>query len=90
MNSLLNMRILGNCGQCGKPIGESKKTCGATYAVCRRCKVLLHPHCLGEHRLMHNNKDYYLKHIHRQENLSPISKLISFIRNKFSGSNISE
>ncbi len=84
------MQILGNCGHCSKPIGESKKTCGASYAVCRRCKVLLHPHCLGEHRLMHNNQDYYLKHTTKQDNLSLISKIISLIRNKFSSSNISK
>ena len=78
------MRILGNCGQCGRSIQATNKTCGATYATCRRCKMLIHPHCLGEHRLMHNNQDYYVKHISKEGNTSFISKFLNSVRNLLS------
>ena len=80
------MRILGNCGQCGKSIQETKKTCGATYSVCRRCKMLIHPHCWGEHRLMHNNQDYYVKHISKKGDTSFISRIFNSVKNLFTTS----
>ena len=75
------MGILGKCGHCGKSIGESKKTCGATIAVCRICKLPLHPNCLGEHRLMHNNQNYYAKKLSKKEDVSIFSKISRSVRN---------
>jgi hypothetical protein len=80
------MRILGNCGQCGKSIQQTNKTCGATYAVCGKCKMLIHPHCLGEHKLMHNNQEYYAKHIGKEGYSSFISKFLNNVKNLFSSS----
>ncbi len=75
------MRILGVCGQCGKPIAQGKKTCGATMAVCARCKLPIHPHCLGEHRLMHKNQER-IAHSLRVSDNAFLSKILSFIRTK--------
>lgn len=55
------MPILGRCGQCGKSLDAGKKTCGASFAICKKCKMPLHPHCMGEHRLMHNRLDIMAK-----------------------------
>jgi hypothetical protein len=75
------MRILGNCSQCGKSIQETKKTCGATYIVCKQCKTLIHPHCIGEHRLMHNNQNYYVKKLNIKEDISLFSRISNGVRN---------
>ncbi len=75
------MRSLGVCGQCGKPIAQGKKTCGATMAVCSRCKLPIHPHCLGEHRLMHRNQERVAQSFRVSDNAF-ISKIISFVRTK--------
>ena len=73
------MRSLGVCGQCGKPIAQGKKTCGATLAMCTLCKLPIHPHCLGEHRLMHRNQERIIQNLGDSYN-SCISKIISFIQ----------
>ena len=78
------MRILGNCGQCGKSIQETNKTCGATYAVCRQCKMLIHPHCLGEHRLMHRNQANYVKYVIKKNDTSFISKIFNNVKSLLS------
>ena len=78
------MAIMGRCGQCGKPIGESKKTCGASYAICNKCKTLLHPHCIGEHRLMHNNRDNIIKDAANDDTNSLLTRVFDSIREKFS------
>ena len=77
------MSIFGRCGQCGKPIGQAKKTCGASFAMCKKCKVMLHPHCIGEHRFFHSNRDYMLKEVVNDDTNSLISKVFSSIREKF-------
>ena len=81
------MAIFGKCGQCGKPIGQAKKTCGASFAVCNKCKVMLHPHCLGEHRLLHRNRDNMIKDAVNDNTNSLISKVFSSIREKFAKPN---
>ena len=55
------MSFFGRCGQCGRPIEESKKTCGANMAVCNKCKMIIHIHCIGEHMLRHKNEIRALK-----------------------------
>ena len=80
------MRILGNCGHCGKSIQEAKKTCGATYITCKKCKTLIHPHCIGEHRLMHNNQEHFVKNLKEEENHNLFSKIYNSVRNLVSSS----
>jgi hypothetical protein len=80
------MRILGNCGHCGKSIQETKKTCGATYVTCGKCKTLIHPHCIGEHKLMHRNQELYVKQLSRGEETSFLSKVARIFRNLLSPS----
>jgi hypothetical protein len=75
------MSSLGFCAQCGKSIAQGKKTCGATMAVCTRCKLPIHPHCLGEHRLMHRNQERVTQSLKVSDN-PIISKIISFIRTR--------
>ena len=72
------MRSLGVCGQCGKPIAQGKKTCGATMAVCTICKLPIHPHCLGEHRLMHRNQERLAQNM-KETNNNLISRILFFI-----------
>lgn len=79
------MRILGKCGQCGKSIQETKKTCGATYVVCGKCKTLIHPHCIGEHKLMHNNQEYFVKHMGKEEG-SFLARILRSFKNLISPS----
>jgi hypothetical protein len=80
------MRILGNCGHCGKSIQETKKTCGATYVTCKKCKTLIHPHCIGEHRLMHRNQELYIKQLSRGEETSFLSRIVRNFKNLISTS----
>ena len=42
----LNMLAFAKCGQCGKSLDEGKKTCGASFVMCNKCKMLIHPHCM--------------------------------------------
>ena len=77
------MSIFGKCGHCGKPIGQGKKTCGASFAVCKICKVMLHPHCIGEHRFYHSNRDTIIKNAVSDDTNSLLSKVFSSIREKF-------
>ncbi|MHA2358171.1 MAG: hypothetical protein ACXABK_05335, partial [Candidatus Heimdallarchaeaceae archaeon] len=71
------------CGHCGKSIGESKKTCGATMAFCKICKLPLHPHCLGEHRFMHRNQDLMVKNLNEDYSDTVLTKISKFFRNLF-------
>ena len=80
------MRILGNCGHCGKSIQETRKTCGATYATCGKCKTLIHPHCIGEHKLMHRNQELYVKQLNKGEETSFLSKISKNFKKLFSPS----
>jgi len=80
------MRIFGNCGQCGRPIEESKKTCGANFVICNKCKMMIHVHCIGEHRLRHKNLENQLKGNKNTENESIISKILIPIKRIFSSS----
>lgn len=80
------MRILGNCGHCGKSIQETRKTCGATYLTCRKCKTLIHPHCIGEHKLMHRNQELYAKQLNKGEETSILSKISKNFKKLFSPS----
>ena len=82
------MRIFGNCGQCGRPIEESKKTCGANMVICKKCKMLIHVHCIGEHRLRHKTINDELKASGGNANANSLfSRIFSPIRKLFSGSN---
>ena len=75
------MRSLGICAHCGKPIAQGKKTCGATMGVCTICKLPIHPHCLGEHRLMHRNHERLTQSI-KETNNNLISRILFFIRTR--------
>ena len=55
------MSFFGRCGQCGRPIEESKKTCGANMVVCNKCKMIIHIHCIGEHKLRHKTEEQAVK-----------------------------
>ncbi len=55
------MSFFGRCGQCGRPIEESKRTCGANMVVCNKCKMIIHIHCIGEHKLRHKNEEQAVK-----------------------------
>ncbi len=80
------MPLMGKCGHCGKSLDSGKKTCGATWAICNKCKMPLHPHCKGEHRLVHNRQDYWAKVAvegDRPEILQ--SKILNTIKKIFSG-----
>ena len=76
------MGSLGRCVHCGKSIEEGKKTCGATFAVCNRCKAPLHPHCIGEHKLLHSNQDHFIKdatHVEKKRRFPRLFRILSFI-----------
>ena len=75
------MCSLGICGHCGKPIAEGKKTCGATMGVCTICKLPIHPHCFGEHRLMHRNQERLAQSM-KTTNNNLISRILVFIKAK--------
>ena len=55
------MSFFGRCGQCGRPIEESKRTCGANMVVCNKCKMIIHIHCIGEHKLRHKTEEQVVK-----------------------------
>ena len=78
------MTLLDNCGYCGKPIEESTKTNGVTYAVCNRCNAILHPHCLKAHRLSHKNRDDEIKNASEDDTNHLITNVFSSIREIFS------
>ena len=80
------MPVFGKCAQCGKSLDQGKKTCGASFAVCNKCKMLLHPHCMGEHRLMHNRQDNVAKFATSDDFDSVFSKSFDFIKEKLSKS----
>ncbi len=80
-----SMPLMGKCGHCGKSLDSGKKTCGATWAICNKCKMPLHPHCKGEHRLVHNRQDYWAKEAvkgEKQETL--LTKILVTIKKIFS------
>jgi hypothetical protein len=75
------MPVLGKCGHCGKSLDSGKKTCGATFAVCNKCKLPLHPHCKGEHRLVHNRQDYWAKvAVEGEQQETRFTKFVSTIK----------
>lgn len=74
------MPVFGNCGQCGKSLDEGKKTCGASFAMCNKCKMLIHPHCMGEHRLMHNRQDNIAKYATKRTPASILARIFQFIK----------
>jgi len=76
------MPVFGKCGQCGKSLDQGKKTCGASFAVCNKCKMLIHPHCMGEHRLMHNRQDNIAKNATNNDFDSVFSKSFDLIKEK--------
>lgn len=76
------MAVFGKCGQCGKSLDQGKKTCGASFAVCNKCKMLIHPHCMGEHRLMHNRQDNIAKYVTKDDFDSVFSKSFASIKEK--------
>ncbi len=78
--------MFGKCAQCGRSLDEGKKTCGASFAICKKCKMLIHPHCMGEHRLMHNRQDMIAKYATKNEYDSVFSRTIAFIKEKLSKS----
>ena len=78
------MRILGNCGHCGKSIQETKKTCGATYVTCGKCKTLIHPHCIGEHKLMHRNQELYVKQLNKEEETPILLRIARYFKSLIS------
>lgn len=80
------MPLFGKCGQCGQSLDQGKKTCGASFAVCNKCKMLLHPHCMGEHRLMHNHQENIAKYTTNDEFDSVFSKSFAFLKEKLSKS----
>jgi len=76
------MSFFGRCGQCGRPIEESKKTCGANMVVCKKCKMIIHIHCIGEHRLRHRNEERALKSS-ANNGQGPFSRFLAFIKRIF-------
>ncbi len=80
------MPIVGKCGHCGKSLDQGRKTCGATFSVCNKCKMPLHPHCMGEHRLVHNRQEYWAKEaVKGEEQETLLTKILAPIKKLFSG-----
>ena len=40
---------VGPCAQCNQTVYKQNMT------ICRKCKIILHNHCLGEHIIMHQS-----------------------------------
>jgi hypothetical protein len=74
------MPVFEKCGHCGKSLDEGKKTCGASFAICNKCKMLIHPHCMGEHKLLHNHQDNIAKYATKTKPVSILSRIFNFIK----------